>query len=242
MTADTDTFPAETQKSRRDSVHGVDLLIGVSILWGVEIFTGIALVICLICLSGMPLHIAEHPLALFASTCISGLATLLVTWILVCRKYGKRFLDGFCLTRVSGRTVLVSLLLGIGYALIAAAISCRYSTGEGLMEEIARSPLGFGCLAVLMIFIPPVEELYYRGFLFPALQNSFGSVVATLAVSIWFGAAHVPQLVHDWTSIPLVLLAGTIWTVQRLVTGSLMPSLISHLTYNGSLLLLSVVV
>ncbi|MFC1453720.1 lysostaphin resistance A-like protein [Verrucomicrobiota bacterium] len=174
------------------------------------------------------------------STCISAVATLIVTWALVCRKYRKPFYDGFLITRVSRRTVLVSLLIGVGYALIALLLMSKFSTGKSLLEQIARTPIGLTYLLVLMIALPPVEELYYRGFLFPALQKSWGSVAAVLVVTVWFGAAHSAQLMQDPIGILIVALAGAIWTVQRLVTASLTVPLISHLTYNSCLIVATI--
>jgi len=221
-------------------VHGIDVLIGVPILWGVELLLGVTLVVWLFLVWGMSAHLEDHPAAILISTFASAVATLIVTWVLVCRKYHKPFVAGFLITRVSRRTVLISLLIGAGYALVAALLFSKFSTGKGLLEQMAQTPIGLFCVLVMTVALPPVEELYYRGFLFPALQKSWGSVAAVLVVAVWFGMAHGAQLIQDPIGIPIIAFAGAMWTVQRLVTGSLTSSLISHLTYNSCMIVATI--
>jgi membrane protease YdiL (CAAX protease family) len=63
-----------------------------------------------------------------------------------------------------------------------------------------------------------------------------GAALAIAFVSIWFGALHGPQLWPDWIGAVYITGMGTIWTLQRHFTGSLVPSLISHSLHNGLLM------
>jgi membrane protease YdiL (CAAX protease family) len=241
MTTENNNQAPETPKPKWDAVHGMDVLIGVPILWAIEIVLGVILVVCVVVASGSPEHLENHPVAILIVTYISTAVALLVTWLLVCKKYGKSFCEGFIITRVSKRTVLLSLALGIGYALIAALLSTKFTTGESMIEKLISTPTGLLCILILTVTLPPFEELYFRGFLFPALQRSWGSIAALLTVIAWFGIAHAAQLLKDPIMIPIVATAGAIFTIQRLVTKSLTAPMISHLTYNLCLTVLTLI-
>lgn len=227
---------------KADSVSGLDLLYGVPLLWAAEFYIGMILLGYILLRSGgIEYKLEDHPVAILLTTFCSALITIVVTWVLVCRKYHKSFLDGFRITRVSRKTILTSLLMGAGYAVIGTLLCSRYSTGKGLFELMAQTPTGLACVLLLSIALPPVEEMYYHGFLFPALQKSWGNVAAVLAVTFWFGGMHGAQLIHDPIGIPIVVVAVAMWTVQRLVTKSLTAPLISHLTYNSCLVMITLV-
>jgi membrane protease YdiL (CAAX protease family) len=217
-----------------ESVRGRDLLIGVPILWGVELLLGVSLVLW----AGPRLSLEDHPMALLVVTLASGATTFLVTWFLVCRKYRKSFSDGFLISRPTKKTLLVAVLIGVVLALAGGAVASAFSTGKHLFLQISSTTTGLASLATMFLLLPPVEEFYYRGFIYPVLEKQFGALPATLAVIIWFTAAHAMQSTGDWIAIPVVCVAGTIWTVQRRLTGSLTASLVTHWMYNFCLLVI----
>ena len=75
---------------------------------------------------------------------------------------------------------------------------------------------------------PLVEELVFRGLLYGWLAGRWGTVVAWIVSSLAFAAAHV-ELAHVILVLPLGLWFG--WLRRR--TGSLWPSLVSHLVNNS---------
>lgn len=85
----------------------------------------------------------------------------------------------------------------------------------------------------------PVEELYYRGFIFPALRDRWGATTAVVLTTLWFWAAHVFQLFGDPAGIAVILVVATTFTLQRHRSGSLVPPLLTHAAYNGVLVTLS---
>jgi len=46
-------------------------------------------------------------------------------------------------------------------------------------------------------------------------------------------------LAGDWLGLAMVVLAGTIWTIQRQVCNNLAIPLITHLTYNLTLVVIA---
>jgi membrane protease YdiL (CAAX protease family) len=83
-------------------------------------------------------------------------------------------------------------------------------------------------LAVLALLAPLVEELVFRGLFYGWLAGRWGSIVALIASSLAFAAAHV-EPAHAILVLPLGLWFG--WL--RRWTNSLLPSLVAHMVNNG---------
>jgi len=208
-----------------ESAGGVDLLIGVSIVWGFELSLGALLGICL----GRS---AELPINVLLATLVSGLVTALVTWHLVCWNYEKSFTEGFRITRPTKNSVLRAVLIGLVLAVAAAVLAGHFSTGKHFFVRMVSKPGGMTCFVLLALLLPPLEEMYYRGFLFPIIEKRLGAVPAVLIVIVWFGAAHALQSLDDLIAVPIVVVLGSVLTIQRHVTGSLTASLVTHWSYN----------
>jgi uncharacterized protein len=124
------------------------------------------------------------------------------------------------------------IMLGIlGTVVVSVAVSQIGLEPQGVKEalEIARDPALFvATLAALAGLAPLVEELVFRGLLYGWLAGRWGTVVAWIVSSLAFAAAHV-ELAHIILVLPLGLWFG--WLRRR--TGSLWPSLVSHMVNNG---------
>jgi membrane protease YdiL (CAAX protease family) len=84
-----------------------------------------------------------------------------------------------------------------------------------------------------VVSAPFVEEVVYRGVLYPALARRFGRVAAILIVSAVFLYVHVDQYAGSIAYLmPLGLLSVTL-TGLRAYSGSLLPSFALHLLFNG---------
>lgn len=104
------------------------------------------------------------------------------------------------------------------------------------IDEMMRTPLdawlmaGFGVL-----FAPFVEEILFRGLLFPALARHAGGFVSLAITSLAFGAVHSVQLGWAWSQVALIVLVGTVLTSVRWRLHSLAASTLVHMGYNGAL-------
>jgi CAAX protease family protein len=85
---------------------------------------------------------------------------------------------------------------------------------------------------------PLMEELFFRGFLYPVLARRLGVSTAVVLTSICFGLIHAPQLGHAWGPVLVVFLVGLILTIVRTVTRSVAPGFLMHVAYNGTISLL----
>ncbi|MGH9945152.1 MAG: lysostaphin resistance A-like protein, partial [Pyrinomonadaceae bacterium] len=78
-----------------------------------------------------------------------------------------------------------------------------------------------------------VEEVVYRGLLFPTLQRSLNTTAAIAAVSVLFALVHVPQYWNNVGVIIAITLLSVTLTLVRARTGRLLPCFVIHLVFNG---------
>ena len=82
-------------------------------------------------------------------------------------------------------------------------------------------------LAVVVVG-PMIEEMFFRGALLSGLRRHHGEAMVVLVIASLFAGAHgSPQLF-----LPLFVV-GAIVTMLRTLSGSLVPSLIAHMTFNA---------
>lgn len=106
----------------------------------------------------------------------------------------------------------------------------------GLIE----SPAWWLAVIVIVIGAPVMEELMFRGFLFPALARSkLGNRGAAVVSSVGWAALHAGYSV---AGLAEVFLAGLYLSWMLLKTGSLRVPIFCHAAYNSSVLLMLMVV
>jgi membrane protease YdiL (CAAX protease family) len=93
--------------------------------------------------------------------------------------------------------------------------------------------------AVLMymfaaVFVAPlVEEILFRGYLYPVVARTFGIGGGIAIVGTLFGLLHSVQLWGGWWQIALLVFVGVVLTAVRAGSGTLVASYIVHLIYNS---------
>jgi len=129
------------------------------------------------------------------------------------------------------------LLLGFALALLVQGASALLPVPKSLpIDRYFRDTLGAYMMAVFgLTFAPLVEELFFRGFLYPALQRHWGVTVGVVITSVLFAFIHASQLAHAWAPLLLLFFVGVVLTVMRERTGSVATSVLIHIGYNGML-------
>jgi membrane protease YdiL (CAAX protease family) len=98
-------------------------------------------------------------------------------------------------------------------------------------------------LASFAILVAPfMEELLFRGFLYPALARWTGPFISIVATASAFALLHGAQLGYSWAPLLLIFIVGVALTVTRVVTRSVATGVIVHMTYNFVLLLQTYIV
>jgi membrane protease YdiL (CAAX protease family) len=111
-------------------------------------------------------------------------------------------------------------------------------------------------MAAFGIFVAPlIEELFFRGFLYPVLAREFArlafhagspaSQAANLGIAVsvvltagMFAAIHGGQLAYTPALISVLFAVGLVITLARAIAGSLAASVLIHVGYNTALFLL----
>ncbi|HWS88620.1 MAG TPA: type II CAAX endopeptidase family protein [Pyrinomonadaceae bacterium] len=163
------------------------------------------------------------------------LITLAVAWLLVTRVGRYPFLRTLGWEWGRGLSFwrcvwLALLLLGTGYAIIYVAGEC-----DNELERILRSSRSAALAAAFAATFtaPVVEEVVFRGLLYPALRRLVGVGWAVAVVFVIFAAIHVPQYWPCYGVIGTILLLSLVLTVVRARTGRLLPCVLIHFVFNG---------
>lgn len=80
---------------------------------------------------------------------------------------------------------------------------------------------------------PLVEEIIYRGILYPALQRAIGAAWSVVFVTILFASVHVVQYYNNISVIAAIGVLSLTLTLVRAYTGRLLPCFVIHFVFNG---------
>jgi membrane protease YdiL (CAAX protease family) len=126
---------------------------------------------------------------------------------------------------------------GLALVLLVAGIAFTKLVGgeptdiDKVIESSAASRIALAILAALTA--PLVEELVYRGVLYPAFQRAMGMFWAIVGVSILFTLPHIPQYYRNVGVITVIFILSLSLTLVRAFTGKLLPCFVMHLIFNG---------
>jgi membrane protease YdiL (CAAX protease family) len=168
---------------------------------------------------------------------------LLFIYFTVTLKYDAPFLESIK-WKPKERIRLASYLpLGILLALaVVAAAAVFPSPNEPPLEKLLRVPLAAFLFAALGVLVAPfVEEIIFRGFVYPVVERRLGTGLAVVASALLFAGVHVSQLWGSWPAIALITVVGFTLSAVRAKTDSLFPGFVIHLSYNSTICLLFLV-
>jgi hypothetical protein len=106
-------------------------------------------------------------------------------------------------------------------------------------EELFSRPRDAYLMAVFAITLGPLmEELFFRGFLYPVLARRMGVAWGIFFTALPFGLIHMFQYGYAWGVVLLIFLMGVVCTAVRAATGSVASSFLVHVGYNATEMLL----
>jgi membrane protease YdiL (CAAX protease family) len=135
----------------------------------------------------------------------------------------------------------------VGYAALGVALAITIQTASTLLPIPKSLPIekyftdmeGAYLMAAFGILIAPlVEEMFFRGFLYPVLARRLGMVAGVAVTAMAFALIHESQLAHAWGPLLLLFFVGLVLTGVRARTGSVGASFLIHTGYNATLFLL----
>jgi membrane protease YdiL (CAAX protease family) len=164
---------------------------------------------------------------------VGGLGTLALIYAVVTRLRKRPFRATIGLTGRDyvRRAALGAILLGGLMDLVTLAL--RKPIVPDVLQPLFTGTAGVAAMIVFTVIVTPlVEELLFRGVLFPVAACSLGTTGGIWLVSVLFGFVHVATYGLDMYLIAQTLVAGLYFTWLRARTGSLMPSVAAHAALN----------
>jgi membrane protease YdiL (CAAX protease family) len=136
-----------------------------------------------------------------------------------------------------GRTWFAWMTLGVALAVIVQSASALLPIPKSLpIEKYFRDPLGAWMMTGFGLTLAPlVEELFFRGFMYPALARRLGAAMGVVITAALFAFIHTSQLAHAWAPLLLLLTVGVVLTTVRARTNSVATTFLIHVGYNATL-------
>jgi membrane protease YdiL (CAAX protease family) len=128
-------------------------------------------------------------------------------------------------------------VLGIILALVIDGLSRFLPIPKSLpVDKFFHDAAGAYLMAAFGITLAPLlEELFFRGLLYPILRRAFGLIMAVVATAAAFAAIHGTQLGYAWAPILSIFFVGVAFTMVRERTNSVASSFLMHCGYNFAL-------
>lgn len=168
-------------------------------------------------------------------------ALLLYLFLLVRLRFGTAFWKtiGFRDFRLAGMNRSMSCVVLTGAGMITAIAIAMLG---GLLKPPTEIPIeklfqqrqsAVMVLLAAVIVAPLVEEMLFRGWLYPVVARTFGVAAGVALTGALFGLIHAPQLGWHWQLVGLIILVGVLFTYVRARSGSVLPAYFLHLGYNA---------
>jgi hypothetical protein len=101
------------------------------------------------------------------------------------------------------------------------------------MAQAGNLPHTIMLVAFAVIIMPVVEELLFRGFLYPVFKGWAGALASTVFVSALFATLHL-----NLASLPALFVLALTFSLAYEWSGSIALPIVMHMAFNGIQLLL----
>jgi len=107
---------------------------------------------------------------------------------------------------------------------------------ETPFEDLLQRHTAVILISVFSVTLAPLlEEIFFRGFLYPVLARSFGMGLGICLSALGFGLMHAAQYGYSWASVLLIFLVGVVLGVVRAKKDSVGAGFLVHIAYNGTI-------
>lgn len=136
-----------------------------------------------------------------------------------------------------GRSAAGFFVGGLVLALVVDGLSRFLPLPKSLpIEDLFTNRANAYLMALFGLTLAPLlEELFFRGLLYPVLRRRTGLIAAVLLTAVGFAAIHSVQLGYAWAPILSIFVVGVVFTVVRERWNSVASSFLLHCGYNFAL-------
>jgi uncharacterized protein len=184
-----------------------------------------------------PVSLAENALILVPTQTLGYLLVVAFMVLLLRLKYHAAFAKAIRWNRPTLRIAIFAIAGGGVLAILSEVIASllqNWIPKSLPIDELFRDTRSAYLLSFLGILAAPVvEELFFRGFLYPVLARSTGVIAGVLLTAAAFAFIHGSQLAQAWIPLMVIFLVGIAFTTVRAKTKSVATTVIMHMGYNA---------
>ena len=185
--------------------------------------------------------VAQKPITILVSTVLIYIPVALLMIVLIEGKYHVRFWQAIRWNWPRSEWKLLGLGAAMFFALavLEAYLPMPKDTPFDRLFDSQRDAYLLSIIAVSLG--PLMEELFFRGFLYPVLARRMGVVGGILLTALPFGLLHLQQYGWAWAAGLVIFLVGVVCGAVRAATKSVAAGFLVHVGYNGTQMLIAVV-
>ena len=266
LTIQHDPFPADDEHGtarRIPHLGHLALLLSIVAISALLSVGGFALI-----LRGHP-ALRESAVVQMALEAVIYLVTLAISFNVFPLFWKRSFLSGIDFNALAARRNWPRLVVGGVLLCVLAQVPDHFITEpkHPEIEQLMSTQSGAWAALLLGVFLAPLcEEILFRGFLLPALATAYdwlsldrtpaglqrwqsstahttpAKVFAAILSSLAFALLHAPQNRYAWGIVTVLFCVGLALAYVRLRTHSIASSTLVHMTYNGTLFAVMLVV
>lgn len=181
-------------------------------------------------------EIARNPLVVVGGQCLAYLLVLGYMYVLVTR---ERRRPDFLAAIHWNWPAKIAIYVGVGVILSVALQGLAHFLPipkELPIDSFFQTPTEAWALGIMSITLAPLmEELFFRGFLYPVLARRMGLAVSVVITALSFALLHGAQLMFSWGAVLVIFIVGLVLTIVRARTNSVAAGMIIHMAYNATI-------
>ena len=180
--------------------------------------------------------LASSPIVVIGAQVAAYPIVILFMMTLVCSRTREQFWPAIH-WNWPGPAMLRFVLAGAVFAFVVEFASRWLPIPKSLpVDRFFTDTIGAYMMAAFGITLAPLlEELFFRGMLYPVLRRSVGVRMAIVLTAIAFAFIHGAQLGYAWAPLVSIFVVGVVLTAVREWTNSVAASFLVHSGYNLAL-------
>ena len=184
-----------------------------------------------------PEEIAALPVISIVAQLVVSAALFGAMYRMVAHRYRRPFWQALRWTWPDAGWAFFYCAAGVAIALLVQFASTLAPIPKSLpiYKMFGTTASAYALAGYGILIAPLIEELFFRGFLFPVLARRSGVPAAVLLTSLAFMLIHVSQLGGAWAPLLILFFVGLALTVARAWSGSVAVSYLIHMGYNLTL-------
>jgi len=182
-------------------------------------------------------QLATNPLFFIPVQLIAYLIAFMFTRMLITVRAQQDFWSAVKWNFPAASDVMNYVFVGVAMAFLAQLAGHFLPIPKSLpVDKYFRDPTFAYLLMVFGVLVAPlVEEVLFRGLIFPLAARTLGVIGGTLLTALLFSLIHQSQLAHAWAPLLEIFGVGLVLPTVRPRTNSLAASWIVHFSYNATL-------